>query len=784
MIHPRRRGIAAIVLWLIFLLACAGIISRTHFTTDLSAFLPRAPTPEQQLLMDQLRDGLASSLILVGIEGADAPTRARLSRQIAQRLRADRTFVSVNNGEPVNTERDRIFLFDNRYLLSPAVSPARFSADGLHAALSDSIDLLASPAGLLVKSLLPRDPTGEMVQLLEQLNSGTQPKLVEGAWASRDGTRALMLMQTRAAGSDTDAQQRAMAAIRQAFDQAASATPSARLVMTGPGVFSVTSRDTIKRQVSRLSIISLVLIATLLLLVYRSFSALALGLLPVISGALAGIAAVSLGFGAVHGITLGFGTALIGEAVDYSIYLFVQSEQNRADHQNWIERFWPTIRLGVLTSIAGFASLLLSGFPGLAQLGLYAIAGLIAAAMVTRFVLPSLLPAHFHIHDVSGIGRTLSRAVQRAAALRWPAVIVLLAACAIVVDHRATLWNDTIASLSPVSQADVELDTRLRADLGAPDVRYLVVVSGANQESVLRASERVSTLLQTQVEQGRLAGFESPSRYLPSMATQRARQDSLPPRLLLETRLAQAVQGLPVRAQVFTPFLADTAAARSQPLLQAADLEQTSMAMAVDALLIQQRGQWRALLPLTAPAGVSINADPIRAALSAMPDVLFVDMKAESDRLYSGYLHEAIVLSLGGLVAIIGLLLVVFRSPLRVLRIIAPLAAAVMTVTAGLSVLGQQMIILHLVGLLLVVAVGSNYALFFDRLDPRTPILPRTLASMLFASLTTVAGFGLLAFSKVSILQALGVTVAPGVILALIYAAIFARQSDAESSRA
>ena len=164
--------------------------------------------------MDQLRDGLASRLILVGIEGADAPTRARLSKQIAQRLRADPAFVTVNNGEPVNTERDRAFLFNNRYLLSPAVTPARFSEEGLHAALSDSIDLLASPAGLLVKSLLPRDPTGEMVQLLDQLNSGRRPKLVDGAWASRDGARALMLMQTRASGSDTDAQQRAMAAIR------------------------------------------------------------------------------------------------------------------------------------------------------------------------------------------------------------------------------------------------------------------------------------------------------------------------------------------------------------------------------------------------------------------------------------------------------------------------------------------------------------------------------------------------------------------------------------------
>jgi len=775
---PALRGRTAIALWLAFILACGIIISRSQFTTDLSAFLPRSPTPAQQLLLDQIRDGLASRLILVGIAGADAPTRARLSKQIAQRLRADPAFVSVNNGEPVSVERDRAFLFNNRYLLSPAVMPARFSADGLHAALSDSIDLLASPAGLLVKSLLPRDPTGEMVQLLDQLGSGTRPQMVDRAWASRDGARALMLMQTRASGSDTDAQQRAMAAIRQAFDTAPGATSAAKLVMTGPGVFSVTSRDTIKSQVTRLSILSLALIAALLLLVYRSFAALTLGFVPVISGVLAGVAAVSLGFGAVHGITLGFGTALIGEAVDYSVYLFVQSERGVADQQDWAKRFWPTIRLGVLTSVFGFASLLLSGFPGLAQLGLYAIAGLIAAAAVTRFVLPHLLPGNFRIHDVSAIGRVLAGLVRRAAALRWAAALLLLAACAVLVQHRASLWNDQISSLSPVSQADLALDASLRADMGAPDVRYLVVVSGASRESVLQSAEQVSTVLQTQVDQGELAGFESPSRYLPSIATQRARLASLPAPAEMETRLAQAVRGLPVQAQRFAPFLADVAAARGQPLLQASDLEQTSMAMALDALLIRQDRRWSALLPLTAPDG-GINASRIRAALGAtgLPNVLFVDMKAESDRLYSGYLHEAILLSLGGLAALVGLLLWVFRSPLRVLRIVVPLAAAVVTVTAGLAVFGQQLIILHLVGLLLVVAVGSNYALFFDRAD--SAVSPRTLASMLFANLTTVAGFGLLAFSNVSILQAMGVTVAPGVILALIYAAIFAEKTHA-----
>ncbi|MDO8346170.1 MAG: hypothetical protein Q7T48_23455, partial [Cellvibrio sp.] len=206
-------------------------------------------------------------------------------------------------------------------------------------------------------------------------------------------------------------------------------------------------------------------------------------------------------------------------------------------------------------------------------------------------------------------------------------------------------------------------------------------------------------------------------------------------------------------------------------------LDKTSMQMALDALLIQQDHHWSALLPLTAFADKEINAVHIRAELNTInqPSVMFVDMKRESDNLYAGYLNEAIVLSLGGLAGIIGLLLVVFRSPIRVARIIAPLAAAVITVTAGLALFGHQLIILHLIGLLLVVAVGSNYALFFDQNGNGLTITPNTLASMLFANLTTVAGFGLLAFSNVSILQAMGVTVAPGVILALFYAAIFAR---------
>ncbi|MFZ1574193.1 MAG: hypothetical protein WAT36_02910, partial [Chromatiaceae bacterium] len=134
------RAGAAIALWLAFLSACFWVVSRANYTADLSAFLPRTPTQEQQLLIDQLKSGIASRLILIGIEGGDQATRARASRALAARLRADPQFLNIANGETLGLERDRQFLLENRYLLSPAVTADRFTVEGLRAGVADSID--------------------------------------------------------------------------------------------------------------------------------------------------------------------------------------------------------------------------------------------------------------------------------------------------------------------------------------------------------------------------------------------------------------------------------------------------------------------------------------------------------------------------------------------------------------------------------------------------------------------------------------------------------------------
>jgi predicted exporter len=785
--NVRRTG--ALVVWLGCVAFAVIVVARAHYSTDLSAFLPAHPTPTQQLLVDQLRDGPASRLILIAIEQGDLASRARVSLQLVQRLRKDAQFASVNNGAAVAGQQDREFLFQHRYLLSEAVNSQRFTAAGLSAAIRETIDNLASPAGLLFKSLLPRDPTGELLNIFDQLARSPQPESRDGVWVSGDGSRALAVAQTAASGSDSDAQSRAIEAIRAAFAAAAAEAAqgganSVQLRLSGPGVFAVAARAKIERAAVRLSIASSILVISLLLLVYRSLPALGLGLLPVATGALVGIAAVALGFGAVHGITLGFGITLIGESVDYSIYFFVQSRQAQsgAAARGWQQLWWPTIRLGMLTSVCGFASLLPSGFPGLKQLGLYSISGLIAAALVTRYLLPALLPAGFTIRDVRPLGLRVGGLLQRAqpssgGAILLCAAALVMIALAVLYHDRESLWNRELSALSPISTEEQNYDAKLRADLGAADVRDLVIVSGPDMESILRGAEHAARALQPLVDDKTIGGFESPAAYLPSMATQESRRSSLPSAAELHANLNQALEGLPLRADRLQPFLEDIEATRHAALVTPRDLAGTSLSVGFDALILHQRDQWNALLPLrSAAAGGAIDLSKVVAALkdNQVDEARVLDLKQESDALYDNYLAEAIHFSLAGFLALTALLLIALRSPLRVARVLAPLVLAVLTVAAGLALAGVHLSILHLVGMLLIVAVGSNYALFFDRQANLEEAGDEalTLAALLIANASTVIGFGLLSFSQVPVLVALGSTVAPGTFLALLFAAI------------
>jgi predicted exporter len=755
------------------------VVAHTRFIADLSAFMPKAPSARQQMLIEQLREGAIARIVLLGIEGGDADERTRLSRQLAAQLARNPRFTAVQNGDKDTQQHDQRYFFDNRYLLSPAVGAERFSTAGMHAAIQDTLDAMSGDAGLIVKKILPRDPTGETLRIVEQFIGDAQPNSEGEVWMSRDGKRTLLMVQLGQSGLDTDAQAAALDDIRTAFARLPGRSAGSRLVMSGTSVLSVASRNAIQGEVERLATLGTVLVVAMLLVVYRSLPLLVLGLVPVVSGALVGVASVSLGFGHVHGLTLGFGTTLIGEAVDYSIYLFIQ----RSGAANPVS-FWRTIRLGVLTSIAGFAALLFSSFPGLSQLGLYSISGLVAAALVTRYVLPELIPANTKLHDLSRSGEIVQRLLDRLARARWAIIAVLLAACAMLALQPHGLWNRQLNALSSISKAQSQLDAELRSDIGGGDMRYVASFSAPDQESALQLSERVNAVLQRLVAAKVIASYHTPDQLLPSLATQRARQTAIPAPAQAREQLQAALTGLPIKADKLQGFLDDLEHARRQPLLTQQSLRGSSSAVLLDSMLIRRAHDYLVLIPLSAgPHVETLNLAAIKAAFDRqqLSQVVVLDLLEETTGIFDSYTHEALVLSGFGSLAVLALLWLSCGAR-QALRVALPLACSVLCTVALLSVFGMQLTILHLVGLLLVVAIGSNYALFFaseQKLGATLQQRHKVSISLVVANLATVCSFGLLGTSSVPVLSYIGSTVGIGAFLALIFSAMLARMHHA-----
>lgn len=769
--------------WAAVMAACVLVVAGSRFSTDMSAFLPKDPDARQRLLVDQLREGALSRMVLMGITGGTATERADASRALAARLRGGGELAGVINGDEASRERDQALLLRWRYLLSPGVTPERFSAPGLHEAIAHTVAELSGSAGMLLSALLPRDPTGELLAALDAIAGDAAPASSEGAWASADGQRALLIALTAAAGTDTDAQERTLAAIRTAF---AEASPGGRLQLqlSGAPVFSVHARSTIRSEVERLSLIGSLSVFALLFAVYRSVRNVLIGLLPVASGILLAIAAVALGFDTVHAVTIGFGTTLLGEAIDYSIYYLVQAQ----DAEAWRRSYWPTIRLGVATSVCGFAALLFSSFPGLAQLGAYSVAGLLTAAAVTRLVLPALPTAPVPMARLHRLGVAMDRLARLARRLRWVAAALTLAALGLVLTGHARLWAEGLSGLNPAPLDMQRLDTELRRDAGAPDLQHMLVVSAPTQDAALQAAEALEQRLQPLLARGLLADIDSPARFLPSAATQQARRAALPDADTLRARLTTALQGLPLRAERLAPFVEDVVRARAEPPLTAAALAGSSFAFAVQTLVLPRADGWSVLMPLRLPGDA--NAAAAAAAQAALAPLLqaelpgaeafYLDLTEQSNRMFGRYLQQAMLLALAGAAGVVLLLALSLRRPALVLRVLLPLAGAVLLVMAAHVLLGVRLTLLHLVGLLLIVAVGSNYALFFNRgVDAGAAPGARepALASLAMANVSTMIGFGVLGFSQVPVLHAIGATVGPGALLALLLAMAWSAQS-------
>ncbi|HKT42364.1 MAG TPA: xanthomonadin transporter, partial [Rhodanobacteraceae bacterium] len=497
----------------------------------------------------------------------------------------------------------------------------------------------------------------------------------------------------------------------------------------------------------------------MLLLAYRSAVPVLVTALPLLSGAVAGFALLALIFGHAHGITVAFGFTLLGVAQEYPLRVF-SHRRIGVETSQCVRELWPLLATAIVSVCIAYLAFFASGVAGLQQLAVFTIGGLVVAGLCTRWLLPLVVPAARR--DMAGTPG-LARAWHFLAHLPrpgWLPWMVAVIGVSVVALAPGKFWQNDLSALTPIPKAELQLDARLRAALGAPDVRYLLVMCASTPEGVLALSERIAPEMRQLVARHAVDDFELPSRFLPSAATQRARQAKLPGAADLQAALEHAMQGLPFRPGVFVPFVADVEAARKLPPLTPAEFEQSPLGARLESMLVQQDGGWVGLGTLS---GVNDPAAFAPLSRNTQGMVHLLDLKASTESLVIAYRHRILVaLGIAALLLCAAVTLAL-RSPRRALHVLGPMTLATLLVLVVLRAAGIPLSLFHLVSLTLAAGLGLHYALFFERRtgDGREDL--RTLHATLVCVASALLVFGVLALSSVPVLRAIGLTVALGV---------------------
>jgi predicted exporter len=736
-------------------------------SADLRLFMPSPRSEEQRLLIQNIGESPASRLLLLAIDGDEPARIADLSKRYGAALASRPEFAFVANGaQPPPSIPDPLLAY--RYLLTDSFDAAPLDENRLSTELAERAADMASPAASFLEEWLPRDPTLELLHLAQRWQPRAEPHQVDGTWFAADGRRALLLVQTRAAAFDPDGQTQALAALQDQFERARG-NSQARLTVSGTGYFSAVIRNRTQYEATWFGSFDTLGLIALLWLAYRRFVFTILGGLPLLTAGLAGLTAVSLLFDGVHGITIAFGFTLIGVAQDYPIHLFSHLRRDETTLAT-ARKVWPPLATGVASTCIAYLAFLMSGVIGLAQLACLTIAGLLAAGLTTRFLLPRIAPMPGGDPAQSA---WLAKLDQRIGRLPRPTALyfaIPIAALAVFVWRPEGFWENNLSKLTPVPPELLKRDAELRRELATPDLRYLLVAGGDSEDAVLGALEDLDAQLVAAVRGGAIGSFEHAAQYLPSAALQEKRRAALPGAAALKDMLTRAVSDSPFEADVFAPFLADVERARSLPPLTRAALHDTPLDLRLGSEIFARDGRWYGLISL-----YDVH-DPRAVARLAGPQVTFLDLKAASEQLVAAQ-RSRILLCLEIAAA---LLIVVIAGTLRnwarILRVLAPMILTTLVILAVLRASGVSLSLFHLISLVLAAGLGLDYALFFEHAADDPAEQRRTLHALLVCSATTLLVFALFSLSTVPILQAIGVTVSLGVLSNFFLALLLTRE--------
>src|SRR5450830_439919 len=590
----------------------------------------------------------------------------------------------------------------------------------------------------------------------------------------------LLLMDLQQPAFSLGAQQQLIPLLDAATHAAQQAVPGVEVISAGVILHAAAASAQASSEMSTIGAGSLLGILLLMWLTLRSFKPIALIALSIAIGCLGALSVSWLLFGRLHLLTLVFGASLVGIAQDYAIYFLCArlGTDRHMDSRQLLHRLLPGLGLMLLAAVIGYLGMALTPFPGLRQMAVFSVLGLLFAWLTVILWFPTLI--HADSLRSTGLADRYSHSISK-----WPqfrvnrigffllAVFVVFVVAGLM---RLKVSHD-IRALQKTPQHLIDDQIKLGKLLDTPTPAQFYLVRGDSAEIVLQREEQLKQHLQTAIDKKLISGVQAISNWVPSQQQQQADHDLVADKLLAPQGALAAIATAIDENEQWQQELRQRLLAQSKPLLP-------------EAFIASPAGQpWRHLwlgktggqsAPQAATQYASIVA--VRGLsdyrqLTVLADVApkiagvqWVDKVADISSVLSYYRQYMTWALLAAYATIFILLSLRYRR--AAWRAIAPPLLATLATLALFGVIGQPLQLFHVLACLLLLGLGVDYGIFLQ--EPTERHRRFAWLTVGLSAISALLSFGLLALSSSPPLHAFGLTMLIGMALVWLTSPCFA----------
>ncbi|MDY6264220.1 MAG: MMPL family transporter [Fibrobacter sp.] len=537
-----------------------------------------------------------------------------------------------------------------------------------------------------------------------------------------------------------------------------------RIEKSGVPFHSYESSRNAQSEVAWISGVSIVLILLLLLWAFRTPVPIVCTLVAIgvaICAALSGTWAL---FGSIHVFTFVFGTSVIGVSIDYAIHFFTDWKHGTSESGLEIRRhIFKGLLLGFMTTELSYIALTFADFPLLRQMAVFSIIGLASSFATILLLFPNLpIP--------QGDARAKSMAPTRIPAFILDiydhfaprtvvvaGIVLLLALVPGVLKLNIHTDMRALYAMSENLKRSEALNARLN-NLGI-SANYFIVEGASeqellqNEESLVRRLDSVLDLTHDSVSSSVkpvLGGYLATSVYIPSLKVQEETFEGI------RRLYASPVFGELLRDLNLSSDSVRVPDASPRYLTPQSEIPASFRSILSMLWIGEVNGKfYSAVFPLHVAADFAVSQ-----FAEGMPFVYAVNKMDNVNATLTDLSRVALLLvALAYLVVFVVLVLVYgFVQALKVIR--APVISCFF-IAAVFGYCGIPFNFFAIVGVILTLGIGIDYALFFKEGGSRN--LKTALAVMLSA-MTTLISFGSLSFSSFVPVATFGFSVLLGIL--------------------